>query len=258
MERPGQSGFNAITVQKFLPQPPSGRLLQRMKKLTLLSTFAAAAVLLSGSPAAEALVAPGTSFNFDLAGFNLSQTTGYFLTAQSLTATFGTSKTFTGAGYEGQDISITSSETLGATTTTDTFTVSTPTNFLTDATINGTTISDLELNIGDVNSGGAVAVVYPITSYSATGSVIYGPVGSPSTGAIAPNTMLGPGGDSYGVAEGFNTGSATTPASSYDAHTFTYSITYNTIPVPEPSTWAILSIGASVVVMAIRRRRLAI
>ena len=224
-----------------------------MNKTTFLFPVVAAAALLAGVPAAKAAVTPLSTFNFDLIGFNLANSDAYFITPIE-TATFGATTTFTAAGYDGQDITITSAESFGATTTTDTFTLSTPTNFLTNTTINGDLINGMQFDLGDPNSdGGAVPVVPPISAYTDAGSVAYG---TNLTAALTPNTMIGNGGNSYGTAEGLNTASATTAISSYTVHGFTYSITYDTVSVPEPSTWAMLGLGTlGAGVVAIRRRR---
>ncbi len=185
-----------------------------------------------------ALVTPADTFSFDIAGFNSNSGVGYLLTPQE-TATFGVPMTFTAAGINGQDITITSGETIGATTTTDTFTVSTPTNFLTTTTVNGTTITALQFDIGNSNSGSnPVNVLLPISSYTAAGNILYG--ASNTSFTLTPATTLGTNNLSYAASEGVNTG--TSAISTIAVHSFTYSITYLTA-APEPSPFAAFGIG---------------
>ena len=93
------------------------------------------------------------------------------------TATFGMTQTFTAAGYNGQDYTITSSEAIGVTTTVDTITVSTPTNFLSTTTANGTKITQLQFDVGDANSGVTSGIADPLNYLTAvtgaTSSRIY-------------------------------------------------------------------------------------
>jgi hypothetical protein len=223
-----------------------------MKKTAFLFSMAGATALLVGSTVAKAAVMPLDTFSFDLTAFDANLTTGYYITSEE-TATFGATTTFTGIGYDGQDISIASSESFGATTTTDTFTVSTPTNFLTDASIGGTTIGALQFDMGDPNSGGnPVNLVLPFGSYTAVGGAIDGV----NNMVVLPvvNTFPGSGNTSYAAAVGISTGSETTPIDTYTVHSLTYSITYTDV-VPEPSSLALAGIGAVAGALAIRRRR---
>lgn len=149
-------------------------------------------------------------------------------------------QTFAGVGPNGQDISITSGETVGATMTTDTFTVSTPTSFLTTPTFSGVTITQLQFDLGNANSGSnPVNLLQPISgTYTASGSVVYG---GGSTLPLSPATTLGPGNLSYSANEGVNGGSA---ISGFAVSSFTYSINYaNPAPTPKPSAWAIFGLG---------------
>lgn len=229
-----------------------------MKKSSLLCAIAAAALLV-GPSAAKAVdlqlnaVTPLDTFSFDLVGFNIASNVGSYI-AGPASATFGTTTTLLGAGINGQNITISSSESIGVTSTTDTFTISTPTNFLSQDSINGTLINGLQFDIGTLNSGSnAVSVLLPITSYTAAGSTIYG------TNTTVPigTTTLFPTTTSYAAALGVNTASDTTAINAFTVHSFTYSITYANV-VPEPSTWAMLGFGAIVGAVVIRRRRLAL
>ncbi len=227
-----------------------------MKKATFFTL--AAATLLAGSSAAKAAIAdpaavtPGDTFSFDISGFNSAGTIGYLLTPDE-TATFGATTTFAAAGINGQDITITSGETVNGLTTTDTFTVSTPTSFITTAKVSGTTIAAVQFDIGNANAGGnTVSYSLPVTGYSNTGNVIYG--ASNTSFTLTSTPVLTNGAESLAVAEGVNFGAA---ASTAAPHSFTFSITYNTIPtaVPEPSTYAAAGVGALALGTVLLRRK---
>ena len=235
-----------------------------MKKPLFLIPVVAAAGLLVGSPAAKALnlkpqlVTAGSTFNFDLLAGNSGTGASYYLFGPTA-STFGSPTTVTGP--DGQVITLTSSETFGATTTTDTFSISTTSaSFYNENTANGTTINAFEFDVGDTTSGGAVPVTgVGIASYSAAGTYTDGTGASTMTANLPSSgitTMVAANGLSYGAGEGVNSGSTTTPIASYDVHGFTYSITYNTLPAgaPEPATWVGLSLGIAAGIVVIRRR----
>ncbi len=216
-----------------------------MKKRFFFLTLSTAAAILAAAPSAHAygdsgiamphLVTPGDTFSFDISGFNTTSGNGFLLTPKE-TATFNVPQTYTAAGPNGQDISITSSEAVGATTTTDTFVVSTPTNFLTTATFSGNTITSLQFDLGAANSGSnTISLVIPINSYTATGSALY----SGGNISATPIVTLGTGNLSYSAVEGVNAG--TTAINTFAVRQFTFAITYTN--VPEPSTYAFVGAG---------------
>jgi hypothetical protein len=211
---------------------------------------AATLALLAGSSPARAgkdfnpeLVSPGDMFSFDVAAYNTSTmpTTAEYAVDPDDVA-FGTTAMTTGLG--GDAVSITSSETVGAMTTTDTFTVSTATNFAPVGQTIGASmlpITGLQFSIGiDATYGDPVNVVLPITSYSATGSTIYG-TGTGTTVNLSPNTTVAGGGESYTMYENISDGGTTLNALRF--HSFTYTITYDTLPVPEPSAMVLCGLG---------------
>ena len=131
-----------------------------MKKSLCFIAITSAITLLTCSSAAEAkalstpepsLVNANDTFTFDYAGFNTASGAGYILGGG--TATFGTPLTLATGGVNGQSITLTSTEAVNGTTTTDTFMLTTPTNFITTTTVNGTKITALQFDIGDANSG---------------------------------------------------------------------------------------------------------
>ena len=140
----------------------------------------------------------------------------------------------------------------------DTFTVTTPTSFLTTAKVNGTTIAAVQLDIGNTNAGGnTVDYLLPIASVTSdAASVTYGTANTVYnyTPALTAVTLSN-GNMSVAIGEGINFGAAISSAA---PHSLTFSFTYPTLAVvPEPSTWAICGLGLVGGAVMIRRRRLA-
>ena len=209
-------------------------------------TLAAAAALLAGSSAAKAVLAdpaavtPLDTFTFEITGSNSTSGLGYVLGSVE-TGVFGTTTTFAGAGVDGQNYTLTSSEAISGSTATDTVTVSTPTSFINEATYNGTTITALSLLIGDPNT-----LDFSTAITGVTGSGIYS---TATTLALTPSSTLSNGGKSLMATEGINSG--TSAIYTFGVHSFTYTITS---AVPEPSTFAFAGIGALALGTVILRR----
>ena len=218
-----------------------------MKKATFF-TLATAVALLAGSSAAKAAIAnpaavtPLDGFSFDIVGSNTASGIGYDLGPVE-TALFGLTTTYVGAGVDGQNYTVTSSETTSGSKVTDTITVSTPVDFINESTYNGATITALTLNIGDPNT---LDFSSALTGITTSGSTLYS---TASTLALTPSTTLTNGAESVSATEGVNYG--TNAISPLDVRSFTYVITY---AVPEPSAYALAGIGALALGTVLLRR----
>ena len=221
--------------------------------------LAAVAVLLTRTASANqyvaspSLVTPGDTFSFDLLGYNSTSGNGYFIGEG--VATFGVTSTYT--GIDGNVLTVISSETILGNTVVDTFSISTPSNFITETTLNGITITGIEFDLGNANSGAAnglaagntVDTLLPLTGISSMGSVLYN---ANTKQTLGPGTTLSNGNRSYAAVEGLQAG--TSAINQFNVRTFTYSIEYAN--VPEPSTWALGALGmAGCAGVVFRRRR---
>ena len=232
-----------------------------MKKITFLCTFVATGALLTlsafANPSLESpsVVTPADTFNIAVGGFNSTSGSGEFLTSQ-LTATFtgtGVAQTFTSAAFNNQTVSVFTTQTIGATTTTDSISLSVPTNFIPAGTTapDGSVINDIELDMGELNAGtNTLDFATAITSTPTyTGSILY----SGGTLTFSPTPTLTNGNASLAYFEGINT-TATAGLSQFAITRFNFSITYAN--VPEPSTWALSILGlAGCAGVVLRRRR---
>jgi hypothetical protein len=220
-----------------------------------LPIIASTAFLLTGiacvaTPAMAGAV-PGSTFDIDIAGFNKAGTVGYLLLSSPLQTTFGTSQLFSGVGLEGQNVTVSSSESVGATTTTDTVIVSTPTNFLTAAKVNGTSITSMQLDIGDVNANNiGITLTSAPTSLADTGYLLYGSAETQFT--LTPTDESS--GTTLAAAEGVNVSSGT--INSVGVNEFELSFTYaNPVAVPEPATLGAFGAGLLGLFTVAQRRR---
>jgi hypothetical protein len=194
-------------------------------------------MLLIASMNAHAQLLTGDTFQFGIYGYNATSGVGYYLTPDD-TATVGATTTFSGVGV---DLTISSNESTSGSTITDTFTVSTPMNFITSASINGTTINGLEFDLGTGRFGGnTVDFLNPISQDTASGYIIYS---TNTKFALVPSTTLTNDNQSLAAFEAVYVGSGS--ISQLDVHSFTYSISYTPeiVATPEPSTWILLIAG---------------
>jgi hypothetical protein len=156
-------------------------------------------------------------------------------------------------GLGGANVTITSAETVGITTTTDTFTVSTPSNFApTGYKIGTAAIQGVEFDIDqDTTYADPVNTLTPITGYTAAGTATYLVTDVFTESPVVTGTST-----AYGMYEGIAVGSGSINADKVSAFSFTLS--YPTLSVPEPSTMALSGLGlVGCAVGLIRRRRLA-
>ena len=214
--------------------------------------FAGVAAALGCTAAgAHAQAVAGSPFNFDLTAFNSAGTIGYYITPVE-TANFGATTTYSAAGVNGQNITVSSSESTVGSSITDLITVTTPTNFLTTTTINGTKMTQMDFDLGDVNAGNVPIQTAQINTYSSSGNIIYG-TGN-SNFALTTNVTLG--GDRMSYANGEGVSNGTTAISTIAIHQFSFSITYTA--APEPSSFALAGVGVSALgAMVFRRRKAA-
>jgi len=226
----------------------------RLHRLVLAACLAAVP-LLAAAPAL-AQVAAGDTVSLALAGYNTASGDGYYLFGP-LTTVFGTSQTFAAAGYAGQNITITSSESRAGNVITDLFSVSTPTNFLSGTTISGTLINALELDLGAFNAdANPVNLVSAASGLTSVGDIRYG-TGGASVLPLTPQTTLGTGSLSYSGYEGVNT-SSTAGLYQFNIRQFDYSVSYTVAPVaavPEPASWGLMMLGFGLVGGALRQRK---
>ncbi|MEP6955729.1 MAG: PEP-CTERM sorting domain-containing protein [Chthoniobacterales bacterium] len=181
------------------------------------------------------IVVPADTFNIAIVGQN---TVAAFLVSP-LTATFGITQMFPGAGMGGQTVTVTSSESFSGANTIDTITISVPTNFVpAGTTIGGNPVTAVFLNLGGFNAGtNTLDFATPVVGPTYTGSIQF----SGGTFALdaTTNTVLTNGGMSLRTAEGVNAGP---DASAFAIRSFTFTATYAT--VPEPSSFALGAFGA--------------
>ncbi len=227
-----------------------------MKKTSLLSAGCAVALLALSGLTASAAVVPGDTFSFGVYGAGPDG--GGVSLFPNQDVTFGTTRTYPGIGVNGQNITITSSEVIGATRTTDTIKVSTPVGFITTDTYQGTTISSLSFHIGDIYTGSDALLLQRFTGIlNLSGSLTY--VGG--TLGLGPDFRIGEDFQSFTASEQIATSydAGAPPISPYGINSFSFVLNYPNAPaaVPEPSTLALAGLGLiGSVVTLVRRRRL--
>jgi hypothetical protein len=220
-----------------------------------LPIIASTAVLLTGligvSTPAMAGVVPASTFDIEIDGFNSTGTTGYLLLASPLQTTFGSTQVFDGVGPEGQNITVSSSESVGATTTTDTVIVSTPTNFFTGTKIGSTKIEALQFDIGDANANNAgITLTSAPTSLTESGYILYGTAETQFN--LTPTDYSS--GTTLAAAEGVSY--APNYISTLAVNEFELSFTYaNPVAVPEPATLGAFGAGLLGLFTVAQRRR---
>jgi hypothetical protein len=170
---------------------------------------------------------------------------------------FGTTQTFTGDALGGQNLTVSSSETIGAITTTDIITISVPTNFDPSGTTVGSppsAVLDMETDLGGYNAGAdPLDFSSPLVNLSVIGFMTY----SGGTFPLNPgvNDILSNGNESLATAE--TVGALGQPLSGAAISSFTFEISYDN-PVsttPEPGTLSLVGTAAAGF-LTLRRRLL--
>jgi hypothetical protein len=205
-----------------------------------------------GTLPSPSLVTPNDTFNICIVGFNAASAGAYLVSP--LAPTFGTTQTFVGAGPGAQTVTVTSSETIGVTNTTDTITISVPTNFdPTGTTIGGTPVTVLEMDLGGYNAGtDTLDFLLPLTSPTYTGSMLYsGGTFSLSSSAVA-NSVLSNSNMSLETALGVNAGGS--DLAPFAIRSFTFNVSYANA-VPEPGSLALMVVGGLGLLLGVQRRR---
>jgi len=213
------------------------------------ATLLAGAAALMLAQAASAGVVPSDKFSFDISGSNYAGTTDYSFGGG--TATFGQSSTVKAAN--GVSYTITSSQVVGAKNTTDTFTVTAPSNFLTANKFDNTTIAKLQFAIGGTDP---VDFSSPVSKYADAGYIV-GAIGKLNVPVlVAPHVTLASNDLSFSATEEFDLFGAALYSS--NLHEFDFTITYaNPVvsAVPETSNWALLLAGLGGMTLVARRSR---
>jgi hypothetical protein len=181
-------------------------------------------------------------FDIDVYGYVTAGVGGYL--AGPFDPVFGTTQTYVGGGLGSQTVAVASSELVGPVTTTDTISISVPTDFdPSGTTFNGSPITLIQAEIGGYNAGtDNLDLTSSEPSASGTGYTIFNLAGniSPITTPLFPQVNLENSGSSVEAVEGL-TGSAHDLAA-YAFHDFTFAISYPTV-VPEPKAAMILLLG---------------
>jgi hypothetical protein len=152
-------------------------------------------------------------------------------------------------------LTVTSSETIGATNVTDTITISVPTNFAPAGTTVGNpagVVATMEADLGGYNAGTDTldfAFPEPTLATAANGGTGTGVTGSLTysggTLTLSPqgNVVLSNGNMSLEDAEGVQAGGSDLAAFNINSFTFTFS--YPVTAVPEPTSMALVGMFAS-------------
>lgn len=208
------------------------------------SIAAALTALATMGSNAHAQVVPASTFDIAVVGFN-STNSGSFLTA-SVDAVFGTTQTFTGVAKGGQTLTVTSSETIGATNVTDTVTISVPTNFAPTGTTVGSPagpVTSMEADFGGYNAGtDTLDFAFPEPSLATSGVTGQMLFSGGMTFALSPqgNVQLSNGNMSLEDAEGVGAGGSDLAAFAINSFSFTF--TYPVTAVPEPTSLALVGL----------------
>ena len=204
------------------------------------------------------VVTTNDTFQMAILGYNTSETTAVYLVTP-ITPTFngaGTAQTFTGAALGSQTVTVTTTQTITGSNVTDSLSLSVPTNFIPTGTTTsaGNVINGIELDLGFNSAGTNTLDFTPAITGTPTytGSAIYGAANTPLTLTPQPTlTNNGNGTSSLSFYEAVQTTNAN-GLSQFAIKQFNFSMTY---AVPEPSTWALSTLGLVGCATVILRRR---
>ncbi|HEY0369930.1 MAG TPA: hypothetical protein VGC85_10055 [Chthoniobacterales bacterium] len=212
--------------------------------------FASFASYLLFAASNQAGVVPNDTFNTAIIGANAANQAGFL--AGPFTPTFGTTLTVANGGLAGQTATITSSETNIAGFTTDSITISVPTNFdPAGTTIGGTAVTQMFMFIASLAGANTLDFTNPVTSAVFTGSVIY----AGGTLALVPTVTFTNGGLSVSMNEGVQAGGS--DLAPFAIRSFTFNARYAT-PVAAPDAGGtLLLLVSSVGLLVLVRRRFA-
>jgi hypothetical protein len=189
----------AIPLQKLHGRIDQLRRRLKNRRGAAIVAFAAVSVLTGSEQLARAAVKPGDTFDIAVLGFNGANVGGYLV--NPVDATFGTTQIFNGNASGGQTLTVASNESIGPLTTTDTITVSVPTNFDPPGIrIGGEPVTDIELDLG-YNAGSDLLDFAPginPSSLTVAGTVFYS---TSSTLNLSPAKSLTNSNTSLGMAE---------------------------------------------------------
>ena len=206
-----------------------------------LRAMTAAAVMATAGPAMAYPVA-GDTFNVALTGQYQGGSQLFF----NLSGTLGSTQTFAGAGYEGQDITVTSIVAAEGPNTRLTFTVSTPVDFML------TTHAGLPNPVvGYVMNIGGVGTIDPVNF--TTAPTVLSAFGGWNGGTQNAGTVLS--GSTLTGSVFYTTNSYSLPAANTNINSGTYSVLVAGAPaaVPEPAMLGLFGVGS--VGLGLMRRR---
>lgn len=226
-------------------------------RMKMMAGAALCASTLAFAAPVAATVVPGDTFSVAIAGFNLEDINDQgIILVGPLSVTFGqpfissnADDVLPGAG----PVTVTSSETIGATTTTDTISIFVPTNFIpaNTRTVSGNIIDYLEFDLGAFNAdANGLDFLQPISGAVFSGDLIY----ALGTFALDPDVTLSANNTSLTMFEFATSGGV--DFSTLGVRRFDFSVTYATPAtpsVPEPASWALMVAGFGAVGYAMRR-----
>lgn len=210
-----------------------------------------------------AAVVTGDTYTIELLAFNSTNPSGnfYVINPNLTNPTFGTTQTFAGATFNGQTLTVSSSESTNAGVTTDTIAISVPNNFIPTGTVdnNGNVVNELAFSIGNYllpagGTGNTLDFSTAVNNPVVTGTAVFTLNGITTATGLTQNPVFSNGNKSFSDREDVQSASTTTSISGNNVTGFSITLTY--AAVPEPSTYAAILLGAGALLwVTIQRRR---